>query len=109
MPPARTEEEIARLAEHIIGGRVYSVDEVAQSQPRLVPMVFLPLGLGGLNGYRREQLSRLFAFAIFGEDKTSGQAINGWPIFFSMQIWRRQDAVKAYKKANEAREVLRKP
>jgi len=92
MPPKRTDEQIRHLAEEWIAGRVYDADTVPGS---LTLQVFIPIAFGALKGYARKQIPRLFMFAIVGEDRTTGYAINSHPQFVSCRLWRRADAERA--------------
>lgn len=99
LPEPVTRKQLRWLAEHLVGMRVVTADDVP---PRLIATVFLPLGFGGLKGYTRKQLTRLVVFGVIGVDKTADRSINGFPMFFEMRLWRRTDFIEAQKIAVKA-------
>lgn len=104
MPPVRTEAEIAELARDMLAGTVYALEDVPQS---IIPLVFMPLALGNpFKGYSKPQLERLFIFSVLGKDASAPRAVNGYPMFVAMQVWRRRDAIKAAERAKEAEKML---
>lgn len=103
LPKPQTPERLRWLAEHFVGKRVVAADDVPED---LLTMVFMPIGFGALEDYTREQLGELTLFAIDGEDKTTGMAVNGWPMFVSCHVWRRSDVLAAWDLAKRAREAM---
>lgn len=103
LPPPQPHERLRWLAEHIIGQRVVLADTVP---PDLIPMVFLPIGFGGLPGYRKDQLGRLAVFAVQDYHRDCKRAINGYPMFVECCVWRRTDVRKAWDLAAKARAAM---
>lgn len=104
LPPRRSDEDIRHLAREWVAGRVYSADSVP---PDLIPLVFMPVAFGLLEGYRRRQLDSLFVFAIEGEHSSiPGRGVNGYPMFTSCHLWRRTDALKANALAQRMQEAM---
>jgi hypothetical protein len=103
LPPRRTDEEIRHLAEEWIAGRVVDADTVPAN---LVASVFMPILFGALADYSRQQLGRIFVFAIHGEDKTAGRSVNGYPMFAECRVWRRTDAIRAHDLCTRMRAAL---
>ncbi len=106
LPATQPPERLRWLAEHIIGNRVVWADQVAGEDPHLISVVFIPIAFGALEEYRKEQLPRLAVFAIQGVHTDCLRAINGWPMFIEMCVWRRTDAAKAFDLADRARAAM---
>lgn len=106
MPAARSDEEIRRLAEHMLAGRVYLVTDVPEDLAR---MVFLPLAFGALADITREQCSQVVPLAVLGEHHTIDRSINGFPIFTEMAIWQADDFKRAFMMGARAMHALNNP
>lgn len=106
IPDPQSPSKIAELARDMVGRHVISAGMVYSENPSLVPQVFIPLGLGGLDHWTAEEIENVVIFAVDGKDKSSGY-LNGWPMFFEMRVWTRDDFTKAMDLAKEAEELLR--
>ncbi len=102
LPPERVAEQIRELATHIVGKRAIFADQVP---PDLLAMVYMPLFLGALSDYSREDLEKITIVAVDGAHKTTSRFINGYPMFVECEIWLRTDAIKAWELANRMIEV----
>ncbi len=94
------EAEIHRLASQLVRGGVFGPWNVPED---LWSMVFLPVKFGALNNVPREQIGDLIVFAVRGEHKTTGMAINGFPIFVEIRVWLTADVERAMDLANKIR------
>jgi hypothetical protein len=104
MPRKQTPDEIAHVARAWVEGKVFDADHCP---PNIVASVFIPILFGGLKGYTSDQLTRLFVFGILGEDQDCLRSINGWPMFVECRVWRRSDAVRAYRMAQKMEQALK--
>lgn len=92
LPTAVPRSKIEWLADQFIRHNVYTWLDM---RPDEVAMVFLPLFFGVLKGATKAQITKIMVFGVYGENHTTGVAINGWPTFTSCNIWRREDVVAA--------------
>lgn len=105
--PHQTDEEIRKVVRLMLAEKFFG-DWMCEHG--MLVSVFLPLMFGALNGFDRDELGKI---AIWEDLNEAGpRTINGYPMFLSMRIWRRDDMTKAvdlYKKAMEAQEVAINP
>lgn len=99
LPPARSPEEIRRLAEAIFADRVFTAGDAPGG---LIPLMFMPIGFGALHGWPAELLKQVVAFGVIGEHHTLGMTINGCPIFTEFALWRTDDFLQAARVAKAA-------
>jgi hypothetical protein len=100
MPEPRTAQEIALLAQDFLAGRVYSIEDIPEN---LIQMVFMPLALSNpFADMTEEEIQQLFIFGVYGKDTTAAIGVNGYPIFYSIQVWPRDDATRAVSRARAA-------
>jgi hypothetical protein len=104
LPKKATDQEISELAQDLVANRVYAIEWMSEQDAMSAFGIFVMMG--AFDNYYPAALKYIFPFAVMGKDKTSPTAINGIPMFFSMQVWRRSDVQLAVEKANKAREVL---
>lgn len=58
----------------------------------LLGVVFLPIALGGLSGWRKRDRDRIgLVYGVIGEDKTCGRYVNGFPMFLSCRLMLKED------------------
>ncbi len=87
--PTLTDEALRELALKYVQGQVSTSADVPAE---LCGMVFMPL-MFATNEQREAWIAAEYtlAYAVFGEDKTFGQAINGHAIFASCRLMTRKD------------------
>jgi hypothetical protein len=95
-----TDAELRALALKYVDGRVVTSQDVPQD---LWNIVFLPLAFTAnpkktLRGVR-------MVYAIQGEDASTGQGINGWPIFMACRMMKVRDLRKFVDYVAEAKKV----
>lgn len=96
-----TDKELRQLALDYVAGKVYTTGDVPQT---LWHMVFMPLAFA-----KKAQLRGVrMVLACVGEDTATGQAINGFPIFFSCKMLKMRDTRKFTGFVEEARQLTGK-
>lgn len=106
--PRLTDSALVDFVLAYCDGKILTSENVRQ--PDLLPMIFLPIALGGLSGMGERDLKKL---GIIWEYYAAAgpRAINGYPTFFSCRLMRIEDwerAVKAIEREMERRESLKK-
>ena len=82
-PREKTDEELRQLCIDMYAGRIFS--NFHCDSPRDVGMVFMPIGLGGLDA--ETEPAMIYEYL----DKAGPRSINGMPGFFSCNILNRAD------------------
>jgi hypothetical protein len=89
--PRLPQEQIAELALGIFTGQVFSSRQVPEHDLHLLPMIFMPLAL--FSSEQAKELRKHPPAMICGRMKDAAlRSINGYPIFFTMQMVYAQDA-----------------
>lgn len=83
---SKPKEQLTQLARDILANLVFT-DRHCQS-PSDISMVFLPIGLGGLQGLSPECVGMLYEYF----NQAGPTSVNGMPCFFSVQILNQTDA-----------------
>lgn len=97
-----SEDDLRAFVDDLVSGHIFTSAHL-NSQPDLVPMVFLPIALGALSKWSATGLNNL---GVVWErmDKAGPTSINGYPTFFSMHLMHREDWVIAAAAANREHE-----
>ncbi len=106
LPEPLDGDAIAELARAIVAGTFISANQIPED---LLTLAFMPLALGAFKDWTEEELSAVMVYAIRGKHTTTGQAVNGWPIFVEISFCRYDDYVTALNRARLAREALYPP
>lgn len=97
-------EELTELAKDARRGVYLFHTQI--KDPKLVPMVFLPLSLGAAKYFTEEDQRNIVLYQAYS--KAGPQSINGHPMFFEVMFMHRDDynkmvdIVEALQKAEEA-------
>jgi hypothetical protein len=83
-PGDRSDEALKKLAEHMYEGRVFCDKHIRKGDENLLPIIFMPLTLGGAKF--RWKLQRVKIGLIYQYISEAGpRGVNGYPTFFSMR------------------------
>lgn len=93
-----TDNELRRLALEYVAGRVYTTQDVPQNLWRLV---FIPLFFSTKSQLRGVRM----VLGHSGQHKTTGQAVNGYPIFMECQMLKRRNLGKFVDYVEAARKL----
>jgi hypothetical protein len=74
-----TEDEIKTTVLGLVHGRIFCA---SQAPPNLLGSIFLPLGLGGINGVDVKTIGNI----IEDFDKAGPRSVNGYPMFLSCRL-----------------------
>jgi len=87
--------DLRKIAVDLYNNHIFTIQQIEQES--LIPMVFMPIALGGLQNIPKEDLERIGSiFEYYSEAGPRG--INGYPIFFSCKLISKEqwDQVKVY-------------
>jgi hypothetical protein len=86
--PRMSDEQLRRFVVDFMGGRIFTSAQIRNDGD--IPMVFMPLALGALHDWPREDWADI---GIFYEylDKAGPRSINGNPCFFSFRLMHVED------------------
>lgn len=82
-PPDLSEEDLKTFVTDFLAGKIFT-DRQVRNGPD-IPMVFMVLALGGLEGLTKEQVDNIGLVYEY-LDKAAPRSINGEPIFFSCRF-----------------------
>lgn len=86
-----TQEERQAFVREYLAGAIYtSLDIHPAHLKSMLATVFLPLGLGGLSGWKKEEIERIGGFWAYTKEAFP-RAINGYPMFGSVYIVLKDD------------------
>lgn len=93
--PRMSTEDLSKFVEDALSGAVFTSAQIPPSKDSVLPMVFLPLALGGLANLSKKDLNEI---GIFWEyyNKSLPRSINGLPIFMSAHVMHKDDWKIAY-------------
>jgi hypothetical protein len=91
--PHMSDDRLRQFILDFLGGRLFTSAHMSEGAPDMLPMVFMPLALGGLADWTREEIEQIGIFYEYLAD-AGPRSINGMPCFFSMRMlhvedWRR--------------------
>jgi len=92
--PRLSEADLRTFVLDVLGGRVFTSGQVRDNS--LLPMIFMPVALGGFAEYNPDSLKEIGILYEF-LDQALPRGINGYPIFASVRIMHRLDWERARK------------
>jgi hypothetical protein len=102
---SRTEDELKEIALQLYRGQIFTSEHIAPPQQEaMLPMVFLPIVLGGLATIEPTSIGLVYEYL----EKAGPRSINGYPIFMSCKLLNLADTAivlnyyDKYKKAMDA-------
>jgi len=103
--PTRSDKELKQVAMDLVDGKIFTDRHFHQGEAaRLAQMVFMPLALMDEQQvplFMAEQPELIYEYY----DKAGPRAINGYPIFFSMQWLRKDEAIIMFEYYNKLAEI----
>lgn len=95
----RSDKYLRRLAMDIEEGKIFTSDHIREYDAQLLPSIFMPLFFSGRDFHfwmlKKNKIMLIYEYL----SKAGPRSINGYPIFFSMQMLNLED----YKKLNRFR------
>jgi len=101
IPPMSPEEWNSFVAQVASGHAITS----QQIEPDMLGRVFMPILLGGLSDWTKEELGQIGCLWE-SYDKAGERGINGYPCFFSVRMASKEDWERAVPEINRRRAVL---
>jgi len=90
-PVRKTPQELREFVEGVIANRYFLSVQIPEGSEHLVKSIFLPLGLGALADWPKEELLNIgIVYGEYGPD-VAPRSINGFPMFFSCHIMHKDD------------------
>lgn len=103
---AFTDEEIKAFIRGVLLGEIFTSFDVA---PRHLgthlPLVFMPIAFGLIDGFRRRDLPKIGCFWAYKRDAI-GRNIDGYPVFPVAHVMNQDDTARAYEAIGRERERL---
>lgn len=89
-------ERLRELALGVVRGEVFTSGQVREADRlTMLPMVFLPLALGGLRDWPEEELEKIGG--LYGPmTSASPRSVNGYPCLFQMGVLGKEDWAKLW-------------
>ena len=101
--PRMTEDEIKAMAMEFVKGRLFCATHIPpEQQAAMVPAVFMPLMLGGLDDIDVETIGNI----VENMDAAGPRCVNGYPMFLSMRLVHKDDWDAVYELAVKAQGAL---
>lgn len=95
-PPRVSKDKIREFVLDALSGALFLSTQIREHDLGLLPTIFLPLALGGLEGWTEEELKNIGVF--YARMSTSlPRSINGYPIFPELAVLHRDDWAMAAK------------
>jgi hypothetical protein len=106
--PKMSDEDLRKFVDDYCSNRIFTSNELQNSEIDLLQMIFLPLSLGCLSKLQPDSLKQVGCIWEY-YDKAGPRSINGKPMFMSMNLmhiddWKR--AVTAIEKEEKRRENI---
>lgn len=104
---SRTDDELRKIAKQLYRNEIFSTWHIRESDLELTPSVFMPLVFMDQN-YRDWMVENniTFLYAIYSESPPAPTAINGYPVFYSMNMLNAADEDKVRAMYDEILEVM---
>ena len=89
---SRTDDELRKIAKQIYRNEIFCTWHVRESDIELMPNIFMPLvfmSQAYIDWMDENKIT--FIYAIYSESLPAPMAINGYPIFFAMNMLNKED------------------
>lgn len=83
--PRLSDDKLREFVDDFVSNRIFTSAHLRDQEANLLPMIFMPLGLGALSSLQPDSLSQVGCLWEY-LDKAGPRAINGRPMFFSFQM-----------------------
>lgn len=103
---SKSDGDLKALAVDIVSGHAFSSLSLDEKEADLLPMIFMPLALGGpalLKWCSENQITVLYEYL----EKASGKGINGRPMFKEMRVLNRTDGERLMSYVRQLQKVTK--
>lgn len=103
--PSKSKESLTQLAKDITMNLVFTSDHIHKTDSDILSMIFMPIILGAFSNYTeeaRKDIGMIYEYY----DKAGPRSINGYPIFFSLQIMNVKDRQFVWEKVVKIQKAL---
>src|ERR1700676_2981329 len=83
--PRLPDDKLREFVDDFVSNRIFTSAHLRDNEVDLIPMIFMPLGLGAFSKLQPDSLSQIGCLWEY-IDKAAPRGINGRPIFFSFQM-----------------------
>lgn len=102
--PSKPVEDLTKLARDIQANLVFT-DRHCRN-PDLLPQLFLPICLGGLENFTEEQRNDIGMLYEYEDQRPPGHYLNGYPVFASVKLLSQADAKVVWEKVSEIQKAV---
>lgn len=85
-----TSEELDKFTTDLIDRKIFTSAHVKDVTPKLLGTIFMPVGLGALAHYPKEELANIGLLFEYLDQQTP-MDIHGYPIFLSVHLLHKED------------------
>jgi len=94
-PPAMTDEELKEFVLGVVDGKIFTSRHIPINVlEKMLHLIFMPLGLGGLKEVSKKDIKNIGAFWEW-TSKCMTMGINGYPMFTSCRAITKKDWARA--------------
>lgn len=92
--PLMSQDELKKFVLDYLAGSIFTSADVRDQT--LIPMVFLPIALGGTDLFTDEAKKDIAIVWAYMSETVGGRSINGYPFFGTMRIMHKDDWARAH-------------
>ncbi len=96
---------INEIARQIVQNEIFTSEHVRQGDENLIPSIFMPVLLGGLNDMPQEEREQIGMCYAFYKDSFP-RGINGYPMFHSVAFVTKSDAKLVWAKVDKMQKAM---
>ncbi len=107
MIESKTREELIKIAKDLKEGKIFCDGHIPEGDERMITSIFMILALADTTELMASQPGMIYEYL----SEAGPRAVNGYPIFMSMNVLNREDTAEVYgiyNKLIEAEEELMK-
>jgi len=94
--PRLSPKDLREFVEGVIANRYFLSAQIRESEGALIKNIFMPLALGALSSWSKEELLNIgIIYEEYSSRTQASRSINGYPIFFSCRLMHKDDWAKA--------------
>ena len=83
--PRLSDQDLRKFVDDFVSNRIFTSAQLTEKNVNLLPMIFMPLGLGSLSNLQPDSLKQIGCVWEY-IDKAGPRSINGLPMFLSMNL-----------------------
>jgi hypothetical protein len=92
--PRMSDQDLRKFVDDFVSNRIFTSAQLNDSNVNLLPMIFMPLGLGSLSNLQPDSLKQIGCVWEY-IDKAGPRSINSMPMFITMNLMHIEDWKRA--------------